>query len=239
MNNNFLKYELSYEELFTDPDKTAPLLGYDNGALPDDIYDLVKEVIDETKLCFDICGGYRIFDDIIFIEDGYRVKIDAIEFNLNKRVFYQLKHSQTIAIFVCTAGEKITKWAKQMMACNEPLKSFIADIIGSITVESAIDIIQKKLADEMMQKGLKITNRYSPGYCGWLTEEQHKLFALLPKNCCGIELSESALMKPIKSVSGFIGIGSNVRFNQYTCKNCEMTFCVYRKKQISKISKKF
>jgi len=73
----------------------------------------------------------------------------------------------------------------------------------------------------MAQTGLKITNRYSPGYCGWVTSEQHKLFALLPKDICSIRLTESSLMLPIKSVSGFIGIGPNVRFNPYTCQLCE------------------
>ena len=80
----------------------------------------------------------------------------------------------------------------------------------------------------MEQAGLKITNRYSPGYCGWDTREQHKLFSLLPENSCGIRLTESALMLPIKSVSGFIGVGANVRFNPYTCKMCDAEFCVYR-----------
>jgi hypothetical protein len=35
-------------------------------------------------------------------------------------------------------------------------------------------------------------------------------------------------MIPIKSVSGFIGIGEKVRFNPYTCQLCEAIHCVYR-----------
>jgi hypothetical protein len=44
-------------------------------------------------------------------------------------------------------------------------------------------------------------------------------------------------MQPVKSVSGIIGIGADVKFNPYTCRICEATHCLYRlnknKKQAS------
>jgi hypothetical protein len=82
-----------------------------------------------------------------------------------------------------------------------------------------------------MKGGLHITNRYSPGYCDWDIREQKKLFELLPENFCGISLLDSMLMKPIKSISGFIGIGSNVTFNRYTCNYCKDRNCLYRNKR--------
>jgi len=204
--------------------------------LPDDILAVVEEIMDETAGCFDICGGYQIFDRIDFIRDGYRLRIANTVFETNKIIYHQLKRAEQIAAFVCTAGAGIEQWSKQMMAANDPLKGFIADILGSVVVETAIDVIQQKLSDEMRQSGLKITNRYSPGYCGWHTREQHKLFSLLPEDNCGIRLTESALMQPIKSVSGFIGIGANVRFNPYTCQLCDATSCVYRNRKSSQIT---
>jgi hypothetical protein len=51
----------------------------------------------------------------------------------------------------------------------------------------------------------------------------------MPDNFCGIRLTPSALMDPVKSVSGFIGIGNDVRFNPYTCNLCDMKDCIYRK----------
>jgi hypothetical protein len=226
-----IKIHLPYRDLTVNPHNTAPLLGYE-GALPDDILAVVEEVMGETAGCFDICGGYRIFDQVAFEDDGRHIRIAGVDFSPQKVVYHQLKHSERIAVFVCTAGDGIERWAKQMMAANEPLKGFIADILGSVVVETAIDAVQQKLSDEMGRAGLKITNRYSPGYCGWPTQEQHKLFGLLPEGNCGIRLTESALMQPIKSVSGFIGIGADVRFNPYTCRICDATFCVYRNKKL-------
>ena len=228
--NTFEIIRLPYHELTVDPHGTAPLLGYED-LLPDDVLAMVEEVMEETSDCFDIRGGYQIFDQIAFIADGCRIRIANTDFDTNKIVYHQLKRSEQIAAFVCTAGIGIEQWSKQMMAANDPLKGFIADILGSVVVETAIDVIQQRLNDEMAQAGLKITNRYSPGYCGWATREQHKLFNLLPKENCGIRLTESALMQPIKSVSGLIGIGANVRFNPYTCQLCDATSCVYRNKK--------
>ena len=227
--NSFTAYYFSLEDLTVDINNTAPLLGYKD-TLPDDIYLMVKEVFNETADCFDIHGGYQIFDRVSFIKNEAQIRIENVAFSSNKIIYHQLKNSEQLAIFVCTAGEGISQWSKQMIP-DDPLKGFIADILGSVVVESAIDVIHQKLNDETEQKGLKITNRYSPGYCNWHTSEQHKLFSLLPPKICGIQLTDSALMLPIKSVSGFIGIGAKVRFNPYTCQLCEATHCVYRNKK--------
>ena len=58
-----------------------------------------------------------------------------------------------------------------------------------------LDRLERYVAPE----GLRITNSYSPGYCGWNVSEQHALFSLLPEGFCGVRLCESGLMLPIKS----------------------------------------
>lgn len=77
------------------------------------------------------------------------------------------------------------------------------------------------------------TNRFSPGYCGWHVSEQHKLFSLFPApEPCGVRLTPSALMMPIKSVSGIIGLGSHVRRMDYTCGLCDYLQCYKRKLKV-------
>ena len=58
-----------------------------------------------------------------------------------------------------------------------------------------------------------------------------KLFPLFPSaEPCGIRLTDSSLMLPIKSVSGVIGLGDGVRKLEYTCGLCTYDKC-YRRKQ--------
>jgi hypothetical protein len=114
------------------------------------------------------------------------------------------------------------------MSEGDPLTGYIYDIIGSIVVDAAADMMQSELEKTILSAGKKITNRYSPGYCGWDVSEQHKLFRLFPDNFCGIRLTDSALMDPVKSISGIIGIGEEVRYNNYRCSLCDMKECAYR-----------
>ena len=107
------------------------------------------------------------------------------------------------------------------MENGDMIQGYILDTIGSVAVEKAMDVIQQKLAETESRKGRKITNRFSPGYCDWDIGAQRQLFSLLPKNFCGIKLMESALMLPIKSVSGIIGIGEKVKYLDYPCKICD------------------
>ncbi|MDR2914435.1 MAG: hypothetical protein LBV74_06355, partial [Tannerella sp.] len=74
-----------------------------------------------------------------------------------------------------------------------------------------------------------ITNRYSPGYCNWSLQEQQKLFHLLGDKPVNVTLSSSCLMQPIKSVSGIIGVGRNVKEKAYGCTVCNNKDCIYRK----------
>jgi hypothetical protein len=230
MMNEFVEYHIPYGELAVNPNAAAPMLGYD-GDLPDDITEMVREVMDETAGCYDFRGGYVIFDNPGFDKDGYKLTVGGTTFQTGKIIFQQLKRSTQIAVFVCTAGAGIEQYSRVKLADNDPLKGFIADILGGVVVEAAIDKIQQTLNDKMKRNELNITNRYSPGYCGWATVEQHKLFSLLPTTL-GIRLTESALMQPVKSVSGIIGIGADVKFNPYTCKICEATHCIYRFKKV-------
>ena len=63
------------------------------------------------------------------------------------------------------------------------------------------------------------------------TLQQKKLFPLFPSaEPCGIRLTDSSLMLPIKSVSGVIGLGEDVRKLEYTCGLCTYDRC-YRRKQ--------
>jgi hypothetical protein len=59
-------------------------------------------------------------------------------------------------------------------------------------------------------------------------EEQKKLFSFLPKEFCGVSLTDSALMIPIKSISGIIGVGKNVEYKQYFCDTCGRKDCTYK-----------
>ena len=141
-----------------------------------------------------------------------------------------LRGSEAFAFFTATAGVEFEEFQHLLQQEDDMVKIYIADSLGSIIAEKAADCMEEELAVFIEKRGWKHTNRYSPGYCGWHVSEQQKLFSLFPvASPCGIQLTDSSLMIPIKSVSGIIGVGSHVRKLEYTCGLCTFENCFRRK----------
>lgn len=221
-------YKIAPEQIAINPTLLANLMGLDPNNIPEPYLGLINQEIDQAKGYKNIQGGYRIFDKTLVDLYNNVIVVDDIPFHSGKQVVRYLKDSEMLALFVCTAGNEITQRSRNFMAEGNLLEGYVADLTGSLLVETAMNLVHDSLRHNMKKKGLKITNRYSPGYCNWDVSEQHLLFCLLPENFCGITLSESALMHPIKSVSGVIGIGTNVRYHHYVCNACPEDNCIYR-----------
>jgi len=161
--------------------------------------------------------------------------IENQQFHPDKIVVTQLKSAQQFAIFVCTAGNTITDFANEMMAGGDIMLGYVLDTIGSVVADRTAAKIQQELENDPSIGPLKISDRFSPGYCDWDVAEQHKLFSLLPPGFCGVTLSTSALMWPVKSVSGIIGIGKNLSQKGYQCHWCTDKDCFVGK--INRIKK--
>jgi hypothetical protein len=222
-------YKFDFKDLKISSSMIETVLGYKEGEDRVLVTDLIEEILKECHEISNIKAEYRVYNDVRFDNETKSITIDGVRLNIKKIVFGQIKKSESVALFVCTAGAEIGLRSREAMHDKDLLKGYIYDVIGSEIVEAAADLMQADLERNMLTKGEKITNRYSPGYCGWDVAEQHNLFELLPENFCDVKLTPSALMDPVKSVSGIIGIGENVKSNPYTCRLCDMKDCVYRK----------
>lgn len=191
---------------------------------------LIDEIID---LCFDMCdpkAAVSIWDQPVFSKETGIMTLEGVTFNLNKMVTSSLYSSNSLALFAGTCGDKTGKYSSQLLKDGYALEGLIADLIGSEIAEGVAEYIHSKLSADMDSIGIKSTNRYSPGYCNWPVSDQQQLFRLLGTNNCGIKLTKSSLMLPIKSVSGVIGLGPNVVNRGYACAWCDSDHCLYRDK---------
>lgn len=222
-------FQFTFMELAIDVSQVENDLGYREG-LPDmAISDMIKEVFKDCETLTGIKAEFRIFDDLKFDESEKSVILNKIRFEINNIIYGQLKKCRAIAIFLCTAGKDISERSRKAMIDGDLLRGYIYDAIGSEVVEAAADLMQAELDIMAAGENKTISNRFSPGYCGWNVIEQHKLFQLMHDNFCGIRLTESALMDPMKSESGFIGIGKKIKRVPYSCSFCDMKDCFYRK----------
>jgi hypothetical protein len=152
-------------------------------------------------------------------------------FDMGNIILRQLRGSEAYALFICTAGVAYEAYQQRLKERGDMVRVFIADALGSVIAEKCADQMEKALQESIDKLGWKHTNRFSPGYCGWHVSQQQLLFPLFQGHTCGVRLTDSSLMVPIKSVSGIIGLGKNVRHLDYTCGLCDFKQCYKRKKK--------
>lgn len=170
---------------------------------------------------------------------------DLPPFNMGSIIERQLRGSKAYALFICTAGTEYEAWQQLLKEQDDMVRIFIADALGSVIAEKCADRMEEHLQQTIDKLGWRHTNRFSPGYCGWDVGEQQLLFSVFattpplghpsfPKEenqTCGVRLTDSSLMVPIKSVSGLIGLGKEVLRLDYTCGLCHFEKCYKRRKR--------
>lgn len=219
-----------------DKKKIIDVIGYNS--LQEHIESIVNDLLKTVYNKLDISAGYKVFhssdrfDNLKILKNTLIIR--DTHFNIDKIIASQLRNIEKAAVFVSTIGLDIENWIKELNQKGELLHSYIGDIIASEAAECATDLLHDFIQKKFNAFGMNITNRYSPGYCNWSVSEQQKLFSLLPENFCGIKLTESSLMIPIKSISGIIGIGRNVKWKEYLCDKCGVKDCTYRKIKLRK-----
>lgn len=223
------EYQFSFDELNINVQEIFELMADENGFIPEPFQDMTHELLLKNKGCKGICGGYQIVEIKAFIASKKEIILQDSVLHIHPTVYKQIKNATKAAVFLCTAGKEISELSSLYMSQEDYQQGYIADIIGSVTVEKAMDQIHLMLEKEMLSQNQRVTNRYSPGYCGWPVSNQRELFNLLPPHFCHVHLTDSSLMQPIKSVSGIIGIGTEVKNNPYTCKMCNAKNCIYGK----------
>jgi hypothetical protein len=222
-------FHFRFEELIIDQEEIVDKLGYTNGSLPAPFDVYLEDAVRFAEGLNEIKGAYLISENIVVNVGSRTIFASGQEFNAGKTVCKELEGSDRLFIFVCTAGSTISEKSAKLLKGKDPVLGYIFDILGSAIAEAAADRMQNILKQEIEKEGSNITNRYSPGYCNWPVSEQHKLFSLFDGIACGVTLTTSALMQPVKSISGIIGIGPDVRFREYQCELCSSANCAYRK----------
>lgn len=221
----------SFSELALDTGYLSAILGFPDSALPEPFDEYVSQAVQEAEMLCDIRGTFRFSEKSEFAADNSKVIVDGIAFEIGKTVAKEFRNSENFALFICTAGPGISHRSQELLTGENPVLGYVFDVLGSMIVEAATDQLQLEIKRMALSEGLLITNRYSPGYCNWSVADQHKLFSFFPENCCGIGLTDSSLMYPIKSVSGIIGVGKGVKFRKYTCDLCSQVECFHRNHQ--------
>jgi cobalamin-dependent methionine synthase I len=139
--------------------------------------------------------------------------------------------SELLVGFVATAGPGVEALASELMANDEELPAMIANAVGAERAEAAESAVIDQVQEKIRAIGYAPTLPYSPGYCGMALTEQRTLFGLFGGETAGVMLTPACLMRPIKSVSGLVGLAPAeiVENDGSPCDRCELHNCNMRR----------
>ena len=211
--------QLTYDDITITPSDVFVQMGYGE-AVPDDATQReTQKLCDEVQRWLEPQFCYRVVTEL---SEGFR---------MGTIIERQLRDAEAYALFIATAGRAYENYLQQLKDKGDMVRTFIADALGSVIAEHCADRMEEHVQETIDKLHWHHTNRFSPGYCGWDVAQQQLLFPLFGGQTCGVTLSDSSLMLPIKSVSGIIGLGAVVRKLEYSCGLCTMQQCYKRKRQ--------
>lgn len=222
-------FDCTLADLPLDMQEIYTLMGYGSHIPDDNVMQIIHETLHELNERITPHYGYvLVTGETIGLE---QLHLENIQFNPGRIITHAMKGAEYYAIFTVTIGKGFDLYCKQLKEKDDMLRVFITDAIGSVLAEAAVSKLMKQIEQKASEQDLHISNNYSPGYCDWVLSEQKLLFQLFPKDTTGIQLTESCLMLPVKSVSGIVAIGKNIKKRPYGCDICKMSSCIKNKKK--------
>jgi hypothetical protein len=182
----------------------------------EEIRSLVAEatVIARPKVMYKVVFIDAKGDDFV-IADGVRFTSRVLRVNLDPlhRFF----------VFVGTSGRELAAWVDSKA---ELLERFYADAVNEAVLHAAMTAFRDHLTERFQ---LSRTSAMNPGsLTDWPLREQRPLFVLLGdvKTAIGVELTDSLLMVPAKSVSGIVFVAEETFAS---CQLCPREGCPNRR----------
>lgn len=209
-------------------EEVATIMGYKPGSSPSFIEEHLESLLNEASVNSSAAGCYCYFKVVEINIPGGLVITDDAAIKCGPKIAKQLSGSEMIALFLATAGNSFDDWVRRK-GLEDIMAEYYCSSIGSVIADKVADLIEDEIRKYAESANMGITNRYSPGYCNWNIREQKMIFDLLPADKTGVVLTPSFLMKPIKSVSGIIGIGHGLTSGEYMCDICDMANCLVKR----------
>lgn len=136
------------------------------------------------------------------------------------------------AIFLAaTLGPDVERLLRRAEV-TDMARALMLDASASAAVENVCDNLEADLRKIYGERGLYLTDRFSPGYGDLPLSQQRAFCALLDtERRIGLHLSESCIMVPRKSVTAVMGVSRTPKPKRARgCQHCRMfRTCQYRR----------
>ncbi|MDT8335350.1 MAG: vitamin B12 dependent-methionine synthase activation domain-containing protein [Desulfurivibrionaceae bacterium] len=220
-------------EVEVDSDFVERLLGRkQGGSVSRSTRSRIERIRAEVLACMEprlTCSVYPIKST----EAGRVCLAGGVEFE-SRKMARTLKGAPWLAGFIATIGPGLDRLIEKFMAKGRMADAYVADAMGSGAIESLADKFHNKFAKGVGDREQSVSLRFSPGYCDWPVSEQPKLFSLIDHEAAGVELGDTSLMSPRKSISAIFGIfdkkaAAPADSKHNPCRSCGKKDCIARR----------
>lgn len=138
--------------------------------------------------------------------------------------------AEKLVLGLATAGAAIGAKARDLVNDQQGASGLVVDAVGTLAAEKAADFVEERIREEFTGQGWHVSRRYAPGYCDWDIRAQKELLGCF-SDTLGIELTDSCLMVPEKSLSFLCVLDGKGDFDWVdvgNCKICAREECSYR-----------
>jgi len=189
----------------------------DTSSLDDEIDACIKELGDKVNPGF-VWKEYDMGIDV----SGAVPQIKVADFGIrSKNLAKNLEGCKKAILFAATIGPEADRLVRRA-EIRSATTAAIYQAAGAAAIEALCDFENDKLKDIYERKAMNLKPRFSPGYGDVKLEHQKDWFRCLDiTKRIGVELTDSFLMVPTKSVTAIIGITSSLaHHDNKNCKDC-------------------
>jgi len=215
--------------LAIDPDDVLRFQGYKAGVdVPS--ADVLALFDDALALGSALMRPRAVLRTLPVARDGDRLTAGGVTLTI-PRIAERWGAVEEIVAGVCTIGDALERRVSALWEARDLPLAMMLDSVGSGAVESLAEYVNDQLCQEGIARGVKVTNRVSPGYGGWDVAEQRLLWRLCPGDAVDVSINEACFMSPTKTITILVGIGIAARVDDYftQCARCWMRDCAYRR----------
>ena len=188
------------------------------------LIELARGLIAETRSLLCPMGVYVIHDVEEMTESALRMHGCPV---IEGPIARFLKPARRVAAFVATVGPQIESAARHRMDRGDILEGHLLDAIGTVAADAAADALIDHMLWNDVRPDEAVLPPLCPGYCGLPLDQQTPLFAIVDAGAIGVQLSPAMAIRPLKSVSGLVGIGNHAEVLDHgvPCEWCDQEQC--------------
>ena len=187
-------------------------LGYNKKviATESEMHDINKAIEKASTFCFPkarclYLGILSRTESSITLENGTELK--------SEKLARLLLNSDKALLMAATLGDEVTQKISYELSDGDKVFSVILDAYASQCVDGTLGYIMKFESQKLFRHGNRITRRrFSPGYGGLDIGYQRELFSTLNLEDLDMEITDSFLLIPEKSVIAIAGV-EKITFN--------------------------